>query len=192
MVVGSMGMLASSIAAFIMCKVLHFTDSSVHVSAGFYCRRMIPVGVAMAITVWTGNLVYLYLTVSFTQMLKAAGPVFIMVAMFLAKLETPTAQLMGSVLTICAGLIIAGSGEVNMSIVGVLVMLISEVGEAVRLVLTQILLQDLQLGPLDGLLYLVGSKHRHAHCTTSVPGIEHVIRMHQHHTTRTDVGLSYL
>lgn len=157
-VVGSMGMLTSSIAAFIACKVLRYSGSSSEISAAFYCRHMVPVGVAMAITVWSGNLVYVYLTVSFTQMLKAADPVFVMIAMFLAGLERPTAPLVVSVLTICGGLLVASAGEMQLDVLGVGVMMISEVGEAVRLVLTQILLQDLQLGPLDGLLYLVGSQ----------------------------------
>lgn len=167
MVVGSMGMLASSIAAFIVCKVLALADSTVQVSAQFYCRHMIPVGVVMAITIWSGNLVYMYLTVSFTQMLKAAGPVFIMIAMFLAGLEKPTVPLIASVLTICGGLVVASAGEVHFHLLGVGVMLISEVGEATRLVLTQILLRDLQLGPLDGLLYLVSvCKSGLSHVTT--------------------------
>ena len=39
----------------------------------FYLRRILPVGLFMALTLLCGNLVYLYLTVSFIQMLKA-GP----------------------------------------------------------------------------------------------------------------------
>ena len=37
----------------------------------FYLRRILPVGLFMALTLLCGNLVYLYLTVSFIQMLKA-------------------------------------------------------------------------------------------------------------------------
>jgi hypothetical protein len=155
MLVGSMGMFTSSIGAFIVCKVLRVADSQVSVSPEFYFKHMVPVGVVMAITVWSGNLVYLFLTVSFTQMLKAAGPIFIMVAMFLARLEAPTLPLIVSVLTITGGLVVASHGEINFNWMGVGVMMISEVGEATRLVMTQILLRDLQMGPFDGLLYLV-------------------------------------
>lgn len=37
----------------------------------FYVQRILPVGFFMALTLHFGNLVYLYLTVSFIQMLKA-------------------------------------------------------------------------------------------------------------------------
>ncbi len=44
------------------------------VSPRFYITHMMPVGLFMALTLWTGNNVYLYLTVSFIQMLKAFTP----------------------------------------------------------------------------------------------------------------------
>lgn len=40
------------------------------VTLRFFMTRMLPVGLFMSLTLWTGNLVYLYLTVSFIQMLK--------------------------------------------------------------------------------------------------------------------------
>jgi hypothetical protein len=49
-----------------------------------------PVGFFMAGTLWAGNLVYLYLSVSFIQMLKAFTPVITMCALFVTRLETPT------------------------------------------------------------------------------------------------------
>lgn len=36
----------------------------------FYAARILPVGLFMALTLHFGNIVYLYLTVSFIQMLK--------------------------------------------------------------------------------------------------------------------------
>ncbi len=36
----------------------------------FYLERILPVGFFMALTLLFGNIVYLYLTVSFIQMLK--------------------------------------------------------------------------------------------------------------------------
>ena len=40
----------------------------------FYLERILPVGLFMALTLLFGNIVYLYLTVSFIQMLKASSP----------------------------------------------------------------------------------------------------------------------
>lgn len=39
----------------------------------FYLERILPVGLFMALTLLFGNVVYLYLTVSFIQMLKASS-----------------------------------------------------------------------------------------------------------------------
>ncbi|GFH26629.1 TPT domain-containing protein, partial [Haematococcus lacustris] len=50
----------------------------------------------MALTLWTGNVVYLYLTVAFIQMLKAFTPVVTMVCLFLAGLEDPTKKMIAS------------------------------------------------------------------------------------------------
>ena len=40
------------------------------VTLRFWCTRILPVGLFMALTLHFGNLVYLYLTVAFIQMLK--------------------------------------------------------------------------------------------------------------------------
>lgn len=39
----------------------------------FYLERILPVGFFMALTLLFGNIVYLYLTVSFIQMLKVGS-----------------------------------------------------------------------------------------------------------------------
>lgn len=40
------------------------------ISPAFFASNILPVGLFMAMTLWSGNAVYLYLTVSFIQMLK--------------------------------------------------------------------------------------------------------------------------
>ena len=44
------------------------------ITRGFYFRNLLPIGAAMAITLATGNAVYLFLPVSLIQMLKAFTP----------------------------------------------------------------------------------------------------------------------
>jgi hypothetical protein len=60
------------------------------VTLSYWARGIMPVGFFMAGTLWLGNLVYLHLSVSFIQMLKAFTPVITMCALFLTRLETPT------------------------------------------------------------------------------------------------------
>ena len=66
----------------------------------------------MAFTLWTGNEVYLYLTVAFIQMLKAFTPVITMACLFLARLEDPTKSMIFSVFLTAGGTALAAYGEV--------------------------------------------------------------------------------
>lgn len=70
-----------------------------------------------------------------------------MVALFVADLEKPSHRLITSVVMIAVGTAAASYGEINLSYMGLLIMLSSECFEAVRLVMTQMLLTGLRLHP---------------------------------------------
>lgn len=63
--------------------------------------------------------------------------------------------MIGSVLGIALGTALAAYGEVHNSVVGITIMLVSEACEAIRLVMTQLLLQGLKMGPFEGVMWLV-------------------------------------
>lgn len=50
--------------------MLHVVEMKRTMTMRFYMLRIMPVGLFMALTLHFGNTVYLYLTVSFIQMLK--------------------------------------------------------------------------------------------------------------------------
>jgi hypothetical protein len=87
MSLSGLGQAFSVVAAFLCCRVLKVVPADKVVDAHFFAVRMLPVGFFMALTLMCGNTVYMYLTVSFIQMLKAFTPVITMLGLFLAALE---------------------------------------------------------------------------------------------------------
>ena len=70
MTLSGVGMLFSAIASYLCCRVFGLVEAKKVVSSHFYVTRILPVGLFMALTLFCGNLVYLYLTVAFIQILK--------------------------------------------------------------------------------------------------------------------------
>lgn len=55
-------------------QILRLVEVKHTITPRFYMMRMMPVGLFMTLTLYFGNKVYLYLTVSFIQMLKVQRP----------------------------------------------------------------------------------------------------------------------
>lgn len=72
-----------------------------------------------------------------------------MLLLFGAGLERPTRRLCASVTLIAVGVSIASFGELNMSAIGVACILTSVLSESVRLVLSQTLLAEHKLHPIE-------------------------------------------
>jgi hypothetical protein len=64
-----MGMATSGAFSYICCRA-GWVDARQSVTPRFYVSRIMPIVLFMALTLFTGNQVYLYLSVSFIQMLK--------------------------------------------------------------------------------------------------------------------------
>lgn len=120
------------------------------VSGVHYLKRVMPVGFFHAATLSFGNLVYLYLNVGFIQMLKSFTPVIILVCSTLTGLEFPSQMTILSIAVISVGTAVTSSFVPELSIVGLGVMFMSELSEAIRLLMTQFLLQNLKFGVIEG------------------------------------------
>lgn len=145
MALSALGMVASSVLATFAVKGLGWCTPDAATAAKrprmtphYYATHIAPVGLAMALTLHFGNVVYLHLSVAFIQMLKAFTPIVTMVALAVAGLEQPRRALVGAVALIGVGTAIASYGEGHLSALGLGCMLLSEVFEAVRLVMTQV------------------------------------------------------
>lgn len=111
------------------------------IDKNFYIQKVLPIGFLTAATIVLGMSSYMFLTVSFVQMLKAFTPVMTLSFLFLFRLNTPTNKQFYCVLLICLGTFIASCSEVNFNFYGAFFMISAQMCEALKLVFTQKVLQ---------------------------------------------------
>ena len=119
-------------------------------------RAIVPIGACYAGTLWVSNAAYIYLSVSFIQMLKALMPVAVFSVGCVFGTNRFNWGTFLNMLLVTVGVGIASYGEVNFQMIGVVFQLSSIFMESVRLVLVQILLQSrgLKLNPITTLYYV--------------------------------------
>ena len=81
--------------------------------------------------------------------LQSLTPIVTMLALFAARLARPSRPLTLSVIFIALGTALASAGEVNLDAFGVTIHMVSMVAEAVRLVMTQLLLSQQRFHPSE-------------------------------------------
>ncbi|KAK8925657.1 putative sugar phosphate/phosphate translocator [Platanthera zijinensis] len=121
-----------------------------------YISSVVPIGALYAFSLWFSNSAYIYLSVSFIQMLKALMPVAVYSISILLSKESFRRATMANMLSISFGVAIAAYGEARFDAWGVLLQLGAVAFEATRLVLIQILLSSkgIALNPITTLYYV--------------------------------------
>ncbi|SCZ88513.1 BZ3500_MvSof-1268-A1-R1_Chr2-1g04459 [Microbotryum saponariae] len=118
-----------------------------------FIRKIVPVGALFSASLVLSNWVYLRLTVSFIQMIKAFTPVSVLLVSAAFGLKELNRKIMGIVGAISLGVAIASFAEIEFEMIGFLVQALAIAIESCRLVLVQILLQGMGLDPLTSLYY---------------------------------------
>ena len=126
-------------------------DKSRDISPRWYCTHILPIGAFAAISLALGNYTYLYLSVSFIQMLKAAVPCVTMIVLVATALEKPHRMTVLGVLILTFGTALAAYGEIAFQWIGVIMMFSSEFSEAFRMAVLQYLLGNLRFDLIEGL-----------------------------------------
>ncbi|KAJ6794899.1 Uncharacterized protein M6B38_228325 [Iris pallida] len=144
--------------AFLLVRVLRLVDppSSPAMTRPLYLSSVVPIGALYSLSLWFSNSAYIYLSVSFIQMLKALMPVAVYSIGVLLKREPFRPGSMANMLAISLGVAIAAYGEARFDATGVALQLAAVAFEATRLVLIQALLtsRGISLNPITSLYYV--------------------------------------
>ncbi|KAL9407524.1 hypothetical protein AB3S75_046133 [Citrus x aurantiifolia] len=122
----------SGVVAFFLVRVFKVV-SPVKMTFEIYATCVVPISAFFASSLWFGNTAYLHISVAFIQMLKALMPV---ATFFMA--------------------VLCGTDKARLDVFLNMVLVTGIVAEALRLVLTQVLLQKkgLTLNPITSLYYI--------------------------------------
>ena len=151
MFLSGLGVAVSALVARILVAVgLVTLTRREEVHGILWYKRVLPVGLAHAGTLAFGNIVYLLLNVGFIQMLKSFTPVIILGASVAANLENPNIPTIFAVLLMSLGTAATCTFTAQLSFLGVFVMFLAELTEAIRLLMTQFLLHHCKFGVIEG------------------------------------------
>ncbi|KAK2411640.1 hypothetical protein P8452_72186 [Trifolium repens] len=141
--------------AYILVRVFKLVEP-VSMSRDLYLKSVVPIGALYSLSLWFSNSAYIYLSVSFIQMLKALMPVAVYSIGVLFKKEGFKNETMANMISISLGVAVAAYGEAKFDSWGVTLQLMAVAFEATRLVLIQILLNSkgISLNPITSLYYI--------------------------------------
>ncbi|KAG5970314.1 hypothetical protein E4U55_001730 [Claviceps digitariae] len=150
-------LLFATIATQILARTTTLLDSrkKIFLTPQIYCRTILPIGIFYSGSLVCSNVVYLYLSVPFIQMLKAAAPVAVLFTSWAWQVAEPNLASFLNVLWIVAGVALASVGEIHFSLIGFLYQMAGIVFEAIRIIMIQVLLSGdgMKMDPLVGLYY---------------------------------------
>jgi len=119
-------------------------------SGPVFFSRIVPVAVCKAATLAFSNGAYLFLNVGFIQMLKAFTPCIMLGLLYLYGVEKLTTPVVMCVVAISCGTAVSVSAEPNISPIGLALQLGAMWTEALSVVITQWLLQNMKFGVMEG------------------------------------------
>ncbi|KAL1296922.1 hypothetical protein AAFC00_004532 [Neodothiora populina] len=147
---------SASIITQILARFTTVLDSrhKVPMTQRAYVRAILPIGLFFSLSLVCGNMAYLYLSVSFIQMLKAGAPVAVLLTTWAFRLAKPNLAVFGNICIIVVGVVIASLGEIRFVVIGVVFQLGGILFESTRLVMIQRLLSaEFKMDPLVSLYY---------------------------------------
>ncbi|KAA8549027.1 hypothetical protein F0562_000711 [Nyssa sinensis] len=145
----------SGMVAFFLIRVLKVV-SPVKMTFEIYATCVIPISAFFASSLWFGNTAYLFISVAFIQMLKALMPVATFLMAVICGTDKLRCDVFLNMVLVSVGVVVSSYGEIHFNVVGTVYQVTGIFAEALRLVLTQVLLQKkgLTLNPITSLYYI--------------------------------------
>ncbi|KAL0393374.1 UNVERIFIED_CONTAM: putative sugar phosphate/phosphate translocator [Sesamum radiatum] len=145
----------SGAVAFFLIRVFKVA-TPVKMTFRVYATCVIPISAFFASSLWFGNTAYLHISVAFIQMLKALMPVATFVVAVLWGTDKLRWDVFLNMVLVSVGVVISSYGEIHFNVIGTVYQVTGIFAEALRLVLTQVLLQKkgLTLNPITSLYYI--------------------------------------
>ncbi|KAI1100740.1 TPT-domain-containing protein [Jackrogersella minutella] len=127
----------------------------VKMTAPLYIKTIVPIGLLYSGSMVSSTLVYLYLSVPFIQMLKAAAPAVTLLVGWLWGIENPTWTSFSYIMLIVIGVVMASAGEIHFSWPGFIYQVAGILFESVRVIMIQSLVSitGRNMDPLVSLYY---------------------------------------
>jgi hypothetical protein len=153
--VSSLGVICTAIFVHVGVAVEIFKLKR-SVATSFWATKLLPVGACQAATLATGNAAYVFLGVSFIQMLKAGTPVIIMGILYATGVQRLSRAVFLCVCAMALGSMatVVGVSTAAFSFLGIALLFVSEVVEAGRCVLTQFVLKDCKFSVVESQYYM--------------------------------------
>ncbi|WOH13114.1 hypothetical protein DCAR_0832623 [Daucus carota subsp. sativus] len=145
----------SGAVAFFLIRVFKVV-SPVKMTFEIYATCVVPISAFFASSLWFGNTAFLHISVAFIQMLKALMPVATLFVAVLCGTDKLKWDVFLNMMLVSAGVVISSYGEIHFNVIGTTYQVTGIFAEALRLVLTQVLLQKkgLTLNPITSLYYI--------------------------------------
>lgn len=144
-----------SCTGFLLVRVLGVIRSH-NLTMAEYMRRVMPIGILYAASLWLSNASYLYLSVGFIQMTKSLMPGLVYASGLMLGIERWNTSVAGTMVLIAFGVLVCAYGEENLHSIGLASQLSALCFEALRLALVQVLInkQGLTMNPFQSIYYV--------------------------------------
>ncbi|KAJ7726272.1 TPT-domain-containing protein [Mycena maculata] len=126
---------------------------NVNMNKDMFLRSILPIGLLFSGSLILSNSAYLYLSISYIQMLKAFNAVAVLLISWVFRIAEPNRRLGLIVCMISFGVAMTSHGEMKFNLLGFIIQAAAVCFEASRLVMIEILLHGMKMDPLVSLHY---------------------------------------